>query len=192
MLFARRTPCTDGHVNGPHVHVRSGRSDPAHPDDVGAAAVAYDRAVGDEADAVYRESAAMDRIRQYRWNGEEIPEWDRSEAERQDLIFCVAAGALRDVALGRAQLRRMNLLESPGAILDDPTVVEAARHTQAVLAAKTSGRRGPSRAELLDALRPQPPRSSRAFRRLSQTLAGTARSGSQTDPRRGSDARRDH
>ena len=122
----------------------------AHPDDAGAAAVAYDRAVGDEADAVYRESAAMDRIRQYRWNGEEIPEWDRSEAERQDLIFCVAAGALRDVALGRAQLRRMNLLESPGAILDDPTVVEAARHTQAVLAAKTSGRRGPSRAELLE------------------------------------------
>ena len=124
----------------------------AHPDDVGAAAVAYDRAVGDEADAVYRESAAMDRIRQYRWNGEEIPEWDRSEAERQDLIFCVAAGALHDVALGRAQLRRMNLLESPGAILDDPTVVEAARHTQAVLAAKTSGRRG-HRSRLLDRCR---------------------------------------
>ena len=81
-----------GRVNGPHVRVRSGRSDThAHPDDVGAAAVAYDRAVGDEADAVYRESAAMDRIRQYQWNGEEIPEWDRSEAERQDLIFCVAA-----------------------------------------------------------------------------------------------------
>ena len=57
-------------------------------------------------------------------------------------LLC-AAGALHDVALGRAQLRRMNLLESPGAILDDPAVVDAARHTQSVLAAKASGPRGP-------------------------------------------------
>ena len=123
-----------------------------HPDDLKSAAIAYDEAVRDEADAVYRESAAMDRVRRYRWNGEEIPDWDQSEVERQDLIFCVAAGALRDVALGRAQLRRMNLLESPGAILDDPAVVEAARHTQSVLAAKASGPRGPSRSELLERL----------------------------------------
>ena len=64
-----------------------------HPDDLRSAAIAYDEAVRDEADAVYRESAAMDRVRQYRWNGEEIPDWDQSEVERQDLIFCVAAGA---------------------------------------------------------------------------------------------------
>jgi hypothetical protein len=43
------------------------------------------------------------------------------------------------------------------AILDDPTVVEAARQRQSVLAAEASGRRGPSRAELIDCVAAAPP-----------------------------------
>jgi hypothetical protein len=124
----------------------------SHTDDLEAVALAYDDAVRDEADSVYHESAAMDRVRNYDWSGEDIPEWDRAEVERQNLIGCIAAGALRDPVLGRAQLRRMNLLEPPGAVLDDPEVVEHAKNTQRILAAKERRTTGPSRAELLDAI----------------------------------------
>ena len=48
-----------------------------HASDPGAMALAYDQAVRDEADGVYRESAAMDRARGYQWRGEEVPAWDR-------------------------------------------------------------------------------------------------------------------
>jgi 2-polyprenyl-6-methoxyphenol hydroxylase-like FAD-dependent oxidoreductase len=123
-----------------------------HPDDAEAGALAYDDAVRDEADGVYRESAAMDRARSYRWTGEPVPEWDRAEVERQDLIECVIAGALHDPVLGRAQLRRGNLLQSPAAILDDPEVVRRAKHTQEILAAKADRQRGPSRDDLLAAI----------------------------------------
>ena len=124
----------------------------SHSDDLGATVLAYDDSVRDEADGVYRESAAMDRARSYEWSGGDIPEWDRAEVERQNLIGCIAAGALRDPVLGRAQLRRMNLLEPPGAVLDDPEVVEHARNTQRILAAKERRTTGPSRAELLAAI----------------------------------------
>jgi hypothetical protein len=124
----------------------------SHTGDPGATVLAYDDAVRDEADGVYRESAAMDRVRGYEWGGEDIPEWDRAEVERQNLIGCIAAGALRDPVLGRAQLRRMNLLEPPGAVLDDPEVVEHARNTQRILAAKERRATGPRRGELLDAI----------------------------------------
>ena len=122
----------------------------AHAGDPGAMALAFDEAVRDEADGVYRESAAMDRARGYQWRGEEVPAWDREEVERQELIACVLAGATRDPVLGRATLRRMNLLESPAAVLDDPAVVERARHTQAILAAKAARSPGPTRGELLE------------------------------------------
>lgn len=115
-------------------------------------ALSYDDAVREEADGVFRESAAMDRVRSYQWRNRDVPEWDRDEAERQDLIACVSAGALRDPVLGRAQLRRMNLLEPPSAVLDDPAVVERARHTQAVLRAKAGRPVTPQRHELLELL----------------------------------------
>ena len=129
----------------------------ANLDDPIATALAYDDAIRDEADGVYRESAAMDRVRTYRWRRQDVPEWDRAEAERQDLIFCIAAGALRDPVLGRAQLRRANLIEPPAAVLDDPLVVERARNTQSILAAKPPKPDAPKRADLLaviDAARP--------------------------------------
>ena len=124
----------------------------AHAGDPDAMALAYDDAVRDEADGVYRESAAMDRARGYQWRGEEVPAWDREEVERQELIVCVLAGATRDPVLGRATLRRMNLLESPAAVLDDPAVVERARKTQAILAAKAARSTGPTREDVLDLL----------------------------------------
>ena len=124
----------------------------AHVDDPTTMAVAYAEAVRTEADDVFRESAAMDRVRAYRWRQQEVPEWDRAEVERQELILCIAAGSLRDPVLGRAQLRRGGLLEPPGAVLDDPLVVERAKHTQAILAAKGARPPAVSRAELLEAI----------------------------------------
>ena len=77
-----------------------------------------------------------------------MPEWDRAEVERQDLIVCVAAGATHDPVLGRALLRRTNLLESPANIFDDPIVVERARNTQAILAAKAERSTSPASVDL--------------------------------------------
>jgi hypothetical protein len=108
--------------------------------------------------AVFDESAAADRTRGYRWRGVDIPEWDRAEVERQDLIMCVARGGLRDPVLGRAMLRRTNLLEPPNAIFDDPLVVERARNVQAILADRAARPPKVTRASLLDLLaaaRPQ-------------------------------------
>jgi hypothetical protein len=129
-----------------------------HTTDPDAMALAYDAATAAEADGVYRESAAMDRIRRYQWRGDPVPDWDRAEVERQDLIMCVAAGALRDPVLGRAQLRRMHLLEPPDAVLDDPLVVERARHTQAILAAKGPRPAALSRDEIVGLLKAAAPR----------------------------------
>ncbi|HEY3483856.1 MAG TPA: hypothetical protein VGK49_00675, partial [Ilumatobacteraceae bacterium] len=120
-----------------------------HPDDAAAAALAYAAAVDDEADGVYRESAAMDRVRSYRWRKLEVPEWDRAEVERQELILCIAAGSLRDPVLGRAQLRRANLIDPPGAVFDDPLVLERAKNTQAILASKPPRPQGFMRGDLL-------------------------------------------
>jgi 2-polyprenyl-6-methoxyphenol hydroxylase-like FAD-dependent oxidoreductase len=129
----------------------------AHLGDPGAAALAYDDAVRDETEGVYRESAAMDRVRLYRWRGEEPPEWDRAEVERQELIECVAAGATKDPILGRAQLRRMGLLESPAAVLDDPTVVERAEHTRQIRSQRARAARAPTREDVLDAIAARAP-----------------------------------
>jgi 2-polyprenyl-6-methoxyphenol hydroxylase-like FAD-dependent oxidoreductase len=118
------------------------------PNDLRSAAIAYESAVGAEADGVYRESAASDRLRSYDAQGVEPPEWDREEMERQQLVRCVTAGATRDPVLGRAFLRRQGLLESPDAVLDDPEVVEHARNTQRILAGKAARKVGPDDDEL--------------------------------------------
>ena len=95
-----------------------------------AMALEYDAAIRSEADAVYRESAANDRARAYRSTGRPVPDHDRDEVERQDLITRgVMAGSLRDLVLGRALLRRINLVEAPDAILDDPDVPLAPRQS---------------------------------------------------------------
>ena len=109
---------------------------------------AYDGRIGPEADGVYRESAADDRRRSYRWRAQEVPDWDREEMERRDLISCIGAGALKDPVLGRAFLRMTGLLDRPGSALDDPDVVEHARNTQRILAAKDPRRVGPGGEEL--------------------------------------------
>ncbi|MHB8466542.1 MAG: FAD-dependent oxidoreductase [Acidimicrobiales bacterium] len=112
-------------------------------------ALAYDAMAGPEADAVYRESAAMDRARIYRWRNQEVPDWDRSEVERQELISCIIRGSTRDEVLGRAFLRRAGLLESPTSVLDDPEVVAHAENTRRILASKPPRKIGPTREEIL-------------------------------------------
>jgi 2-polyprenyl-6-methoxyphenol hydroxylase-like FAD-dependent oxidoreductase len=124
----------------------------AHTDDPVATAVTYAESVSAEADGVYDESAAMDRVRSYQWRHEEVPEWDRAEVERQWLIFCIAAGATRDPVLGRALLRRTNLLVHPATVLDDPMVVERAKNTRDILAAKAPKPNALTRADLLAAI----------------------------------------
>lgn len=110
--------------------------------------LAYEETIGDEIDAVYRESAAADRWRIYRWRGDEVPGWDRDAMERQSLLAeGVIAGAAHDPVLGRALLRRVNLLDPPEATLDDPDVRASAERSRAIVAAKPPRRIGPSREE---------------------------------------------
>lgn len=115
-------------------------------------ALSYHEAVRAEADGVYRESAAMDRLRIYEWDGVDIPAEDQAEMDRQTLLRGVMAGATRDPVLGRALLRRMGLVEPPEKVLDDPEVAAHAQHTLDILATKASRKVGPSRDELLEIL----------------------------------------
>ena len=115
--------------------------------------VSYEDRIGAESDGVYRESAADDRLRIYRWRAQEIPDHDREEMERRELIACIGAGALKDPVLGRAFLRRTGLLDPPGSALDDPEVVEHARNTQRILAGKAARRIAPDGDELEEIVR---------------------------------------
>lgn len=120
-----------------------------HAGDPVAVALAYDDAVRAEADAVYRESAAMDRLRIYELHDEPVPEEDAVEWERQDLLRRgLQAGAFRDPVLGRAMLRRTNLLDRPDGTLDDPEVEKRAREVRDIMASKTPKKIGPDRDEL--------------------------------------------
>ena len=77
-----------------------------------------------EAEAVYLESAASDRIRGYQWRNEPVPDEDLEEAERQSLIDeGVRSGVMRDPVLARGFLRQTNLVESPRALLENPEVL---------------------------------------------------------------------
>jgi 2-polyprenyl-6-methoxyphenol hydroxylase-like FAD-dependent oxidoreductase len=121
-------------------------------DDLQMLALTYDEAIRYETDAVFNESSAMDRLRSYRWHKEPVPEHERDESERQALISeGVAWGALLDPDLGRALLRRINLLEPPAAVLDDPTVRAKAEQMRALYATKQVSA-GPGRAVLLGAI----------------------------------------
>jgi 2-polyprenyl-6-methoxyphenol hydroxylase-like FAD-dependent oxidoreductase len=118
--------------------------------DARAITLRYHDAVRDEAHGVYKESAAMDRTRGYRWRSDPVPEHDIAEAERQSLIAeGVMQGARRDPVLGRAFLRRMNLLDAPHAILDDPDVARRAREMRDFYASRPPRSVRPDRAELL-------------------------------------------
>ena len=124
----------------------------ARDGDCDAMALSYDDAVRAEADGVYRESAAMDRMRIYEWDGIEIPADDQAEMDRQRLSRGVMAGSTRDPVLGRALLRRMNLVEPPERVLDDPEVVAHAQNTLDILAKKEPRKLGPTHDELLEIL----------------------------------------
>ncbi|MDM4718182.1 FAD-binding protein [Micromonospora sp. WMMA1363] len=112
--------------------VAVGGGDPA------ATALAYDAAVAREADAVYRESSAMDRARIYRITGKPVPAEDRAEMDRQDLIAqALSGGVLHDLELGRAFNRRVNLVGPAETVLDGADLVRHAERLRANLTATT-------------------------------------------------------
>ena len=72
------------------------------------------------------------------------PSDDVAEAERQSLIAeGVIRGSFRDPVLGRAFLRRINLLDAPHAILDDPEVEQHAREMREYYASRPPRVPGP-------------------------------------------------
>jgi 2-polyprenyl-6-methoxyphenol hydroxylase-like FAD-dependent oxidoreductase len=100
----------------------------AGAEDLSSLANRYHTAVGPEAEGVYAESAASDRVRNYRWRNDPVPAEDHDEAERQSLIEeGILPGIMRDPVLARAFLRRVNLVEPPGALLENPDVLTHAR-----------------------------------------------------------------
>ncbi|MGC5021011.1 hypothetical protein [Micromonospora sp. DT47] len=120
----------------------------AHAPDLLALARAYDATSAAEADAVYREAAAMDRARSYRLTGRPVPEHDRAEMDRQDLIMAaMAGGVLHDVELGRAFNRRVNLVGPAAVVLGGDDLLDQARRAQAEAtgpAANSPGATGPA------------------------------------------------
>lgn len=73
--------------------------------------------------------------------------------DRQQLIALgVGRGSPRDPLLGRAFLRRANLLQRPDEVFDDPVVLERATAFRDRLLAKESSQPGPTRDDLLAAL----------------------------------------
>ncbi|MEU8801170.1 FAD-dependent oxidoreductase [Spirillospora sp. NPDC048819] len=127
----------------------------SHGGDPAAMAVAYEDAVGREADAVYRESAAMDRSRIYRITGQDVPEHDRAEMERQRLIAeGVASGVLLDVELGRAFNRRVNLVGPADAVLGNSDLAVRARQRRKDFEAAGSPPTAPGLRRVIRAARP--------------------------------------
>jgi 2-polyprenyl-6-methoxyphenol hydroxylase-like FAD-dependent oxidoreductase len=116
--------------------------------DPATAAETFYRAVADETNAVYRNSAASDRIRTFQWKGLPIPPEDTEAAEQQDLL---QRGILPSVAtdpdLLRAVLRRAGLLEHPDAIFADEAVMTRARAARQRLSGAEAPVVGPSREE---------------------------------------------
>jgi hypothetical protein len=64
----------------------------------------------------------------------------------------LAWGAIRDPDLGRAFLRRINLLESPCDALADPIVRKKAAEMRAEYRRRSRAESGPRRADLLGAI----------------------------------------
>lgn len=130
-----------------------------HDGDLVATAVDYEAGIAREADAVYRESAAMDRARIYRLTGREVPEHDRPEMERQHLIAeGLASGVLFDIELGRAFCRRVNLVGPADEVLGNPELAVRAGQARKESQPEPAAEAGPSRDKLravIDAARPE-------------------------------------
>lgn len=130
-----------------------------HPADLVATALDYEARIESEADAVYQESAAMDRARIYRLTGQEIPEYDREEMERQHVIADgLASGVLVDIELGRAFCRRVNLVGPADEVLRNPELAVRAAAARKDLSLEPAAEPEPSRDRLravMDAARPR-------------------------------------
>jgi 2-polyprenyl-6-methoxyphenol hydroxylase-like FAD-dependent oxidoreductase len=125
----------------------------AGPEDLGALANCYHAVVGPEAEGVYAESAASDRVRNYRWRNDPIPDEERDEAERQSLIEeGVLPGIMRDPVLARAFLRRVNLVEPPRALFDNPEVLTHARTRREKTRARAAAGPSVTREDIISAI----------------------------------------
>jgi 2-polyprenyl-6-methoxyphenol hydroxylase-like FAD-dependent oxidoreductase len=99
-----------------------------HGSDLDGVARAYDAATAADADAAYRESAAMDRARIYHVTGRPVPEDDRASVQRQQAILAALGdGRVRDVEVMRAFGRRANLAGSIPEALGAQELVDRGR-----------------------------------------------------------------
>ena len=133
----------------------------ANLDDPAAVTAAYFKSE-EEADAVYRNSSASDRLRGYQWKGEPIPEHDANAAAPARLLQGVMDGMWTDSDLLRACLARSSLLDSPDATFNNDSIMAKARaaieHTASHAGSvKEPLKRGPSRDEAIAIIRAAAP-----------------------------------
>lgn len=121
-------------------------------DDLAALALRYEREVDAAVDCAYAASANVDRIRDYQWRGLQVPEHERDEEQRQELLEKIREGMLRDPVLGRAFLRRVNFVGAPDDLFHDDEVRERAEALSARAAQKARNPK-PTRDDIVEAMR---------------------------------------
>ncbi len=126
----------------------------AHGSDVESAALAFDRSVRGDMDERFRNATAVDALRLRRWSGEAV------DIARPDggayPLFAMAAGgaaALVDDEVLRTVVRRSYFLEPLSVLDDDVAMQERIEQRFAKIMATPRSRPGPTRDELLEAMR---------------------------------------
>jgi hypothetical protein len=113
-------------------------------------ALAFDDAVGADADARYDAVSAEDRDRIRLWRGEPIDVRDPRDSMALFLRYTAYPAAASDPDLFRAVARRVNLLDRPDALAAEEALV--ARAHEIAQAIERPPPSGPTRAQLLDTL----------------------------------------
>ncbi len=126
----------------------------AHGSDVEAAAMAFDRSVRGDMTERFRNATAVDGLRLRRWSGEPIDIAHRNGGAYP--LFAFAAGgaaALVDDEVLRTVLRRNYFLDPLSVLDDDVAMQERIEQRFAEIMATPRPRPGPTRDELLEAMR---------------------------------------
>ena len=129
----------------------------AHGADVGSAALAFDAAVRPSLAERYALAAALDALRLRRWTGETLDIAHRDGGAYP--LFIMAAGtaaAVMDGEIGRKIVRRNYFLDPLSVVDDDVPLQGRIEGLFAELLARPRPRPGPTRDELVEAMRAAP------------------------------------